>query len=149
MKLEIAERLAALAVKIASQQHLKPIAIVVLDTDGTVRMAIAQDGAAPSRFAIAEGKACGALKMRIPSRSLAELAVERPTFFVGLSALDRHQGIIPAAGALLIADDTGNLVGCIGISGDTSDNDEECAATAISEAGLSIWTSRHCHVNLK
>jgi len=142
MKLEAAQRLVALTVEIASQRRLKPLAIVVLDTDGKVRTAITQDDCAPARFAIAEGKARGSLEMRIPSRSLGELAVERPTFFAGLSALGENHGMIPAAGALLVANNAGDLIGCIGISGDTSDNDEECAATAISESGFSIWRQR-------
>lgn len=48
--------------------------------------------------------------------------------------------VIPAAGGVLIADGEGALIGAIGVSGDTSDNDEACAVAALSAHGLNVWT---------
>jgi uncharacterized protein GlcG (DUF336 family) len=44
--------------------------------------------------------------------------------------------MIPVPGGVLIMDTSGALLGAIGISGDTSDNDEICAVAGIEAAGL-------------
>jgi Haem-degrading len=46
------------------------------------------------------------------------------------------RGIVPVAGGVLIRDERGTLLGAVGISGDTSDNDEICAIAGIRAAGL-------------
>ncbi|NOX93666.1 MAG: heme-binding protein [Alphaproteobacteria bacterium] len=139
MKLEQADIIIEAIKAEAQNMHLKPLTIVVLSADGTVRASIAQTGASPARFAIARGKAEGALTMRCHSRKLAEMAEARPEFFASLNALEEIQGIVAAAGALLVKDSDGALMGSVGISGDTSDNDEACAEAAITAAGLELW----------
>jgi uncharacterized protein GlcG (DUF336 family) len=139
MKLEQATILIEAVKAEAQNRRLKPLAVVVLSVDGAVRASIAQTGASPARFAIARGKADSALKMRCHSRNLAEIAETRPEFFASLNAVADIQGIVAAAGALLIKDSDGALVGSIGISGDTSNNDEACAKAAIAAAGMELW----------
>jgi uncharacterized protein GlcG (DUF336 family) len=46
------------------------------------------------------------------------------------------KGIVPVPGGVLIRDASGALLGAVGVSGDTSDNDEVCAVAGIAAAGL-------------
>jgi uncharacterized protein GlcG (DUF336 family) len=47
-----------------------------------------------------------------------------------------QQGIVPAAGGVIMVDESGIPAGAIGITGDTSDNDEACAMAGIEAIGL-------------
>jgi uncharacterized protein GlcG (DUF336 family) len=44
--------------------------------------------------------------------------------------------LVPVAGGVLIKDGAGAVVGAVGVSGDTSDNDEIAALAGIEAAGL-------------
>ena len=88
------------------------------------------------RFQIANGKASGALALGVPSRKVAEMAAERPSFIAALNSI-ASAGVVPAPGGLLVTDDSGAVIGAVGISGDVSDNDEACALAGIVSAGLS------------
>jgi uncharacterized protein GlcG (DUF336 family) len=113
---------------------LKPLCVAVLDAGGHVIALQREDGASTLRPQIAIGKAASALGLGISSRQIADMAAERPTFVASLAALAPH-GLVPAAGGLLIRVD-GALVGAVGVTGDTSDNDEACALAGIAAAGL-------------
>jgi uncharacterized protein GlcG (DUF336 family) len=96
---------------------------------------LAHDGTALARFDIARGKARGALAFNMGTRGLEKLAKERPHFFAGaVSAIEG--GIVPVAGGVLIKDKDGIILGAIGVSGDTSDNDEIAALAGIAAAEL-------------
>ena len=62
-----------------------------------------------------------------------------PAFFDSINSLTGGE-VIPVAGGVLIRNAQGQLIGAIGISGDTSDNDEHCAVQAIVQAGLEADT---------
>jgi uncharacterized protein GlcG (DUF336 family) len=109
----------------------------VLDPGGHVIAFQRQDGASIMRFEIAVGKASGALALGMSSRKIAEMAAERPSFVASLGPLAPH-GVIPAAGGVLVVDASGNILGAVGITGDTSDNDEACALAGIEAAGLKV-----------
>ena len=115
---------------------LKPLSVAVLDPGGCLVAFQREDGSSNLRPEIATGKANGALAMGISSRKIGEMAAERPTFIAAASQL-AHRGMIPAAGGVLIADASGQLLGAVGISGDVSDKDEACALAGIEAAGLS------------
>jgi uncharacterized protein GlcG (DUF336 family) len=119
----------------AKSQGLKPLCIAVVDAGGHLIMLARQDGASTLRPQIAIGKACGALSLGISSRKIGEMALERPTFMASLGGMAAN-GIIPAAGGIIIVDASGAPIGAVGITGDTSDNDEACAFAAVSAAGL-------------
>ena len=116
------------------EKKLKPMAIVVLDARGTVKTAIAQDGTSLMRFEVAHGKAYGALATGLGSRALFKRANEQPYFIDAVNTLARG-ALVPVPGGVLIKD-AGDVIGAVGISGDTSDNDEECAVAGIKAAGL-------------
>jgi uncharacterized protein GlcG (DUF336 family) len=114
---------------------LKPLGIVVLDPGGHMIAFARADGASTLRPHIALGKAGGALGMGMSSRKIGEMALERPTFAASLGSIAPH-GVIPAAGGVIVVDDTGTPIGAVGVTGDTSDNDEICALAGIAAAGL-------------
>lgn len=112
----------------------RPLSIVVLDARAAVIAVASEDGASLKRFDVARGKAAGALAFNVGSRQLGAMAVERPHFFAG--AAHAVGGLVPVAGGVLIRDDAGAVIGAVGVSGDTSDNDEAAALAGIAAAGL-------------
>jgi uncharacterized protein GlcG (DUF336 family) len=115
--------------------NLAPLAVAVLDDGGHLKAFAREDGAGILRPQIAIGKAWGALGMGFGSRTLAKRAADNPGFFSALFAASEGR-LFPAAGGVLIKDKSGELVGAVGISGDTSDKDEACALAGIEAAGL-------------
>ncbi len=134
MQLEIAQKIVANALAAARQKNFKPLAVVVLDARGALRAAAAEDGTSLKRAEIAIGKAHGALAMGLGSRSLAKMATDRP-FFVAAVTHAVGGSLIPVPGGVLVRDGGGALLGAVGISGDTSDNDEIAALAGIAAAG--------------
>jgi uncharacterized protein GlcG (DUF336 family) len=118
-----------------SSLKLKPLSVAVLDPGGHLIAFQRQDNASTLRFGIASGKAAGALAIGVSSRKIAEMAAERPTFVGSLGAI-AQQGIIPAAGGVIVVDSAGQIMGAVGVTGDTSDNDEISALAGIEAAGL-------------
>lgn len=118
-----------------TELKLKPLSVAVLDAGGHLIAFQRADGASTLRPQIAAGKASGALALGVSSRKIAEMAAERPTFIGSLGSI-AQAGIIPAAGGVLVADAAGSIIGAVGITGDTSDNDEACAIAGIETAGL-------------
>ena len=94
----------------------------------------AQDGTSLLRAEIAHGKAYGALAMGMGSRTLFQRAQEHPYFVSAVNSLAQGR-LVPVPGGVLIQNG-GALLGAVGVSGDTSDNDETCAVAGIEAAGL-------------
>lgn len=114
---------------------LKPLGVAVLDAGGHLRAYLAQDGTSFLRPEIASGKAYGALSVGMGSRWLNAQAAERPHFLEGLNGVAGGK-IVPVPGGVLVKDKDGEIIGAVGISGDTSDNDEACAIAGIEAAGF-------------
>lgn len=114
---------------------LRPLGVAVLDAGGHLIAFQRQDGASNGRLQIASGKAGGALFMGQSSRKLGDLAAERPSFVAALGPI-APQGLVPAAGGVIVVDADGLAIGAVGVSGDTSDQDEVCALAGIEAAGL-------------
>ena len=115
--------------------NLKPLSVVVLDAGGHVLAFQRQDGASNMRFDIARGKASGALALGVSSRTLGTMAAERPSFVASLGAI-AVGGLIPVAGGVLVTGDDNSVIGAVGATGDTSDNDEAVVLEGIKAAGL-------------
>jgi len=114
---------------------LKPLTATILDPGGHMIACQRQDAASTLRVRLAQGKAAGALALGVSSRTIGEMALDRPHFVAAIDAMD-FGGMVPAAGGIIITDGVGTILGAIGITGDTSDNDEACALAAIEQAGL-------------
>lgn len=113
----------------------KPMGIVVVDAAGQTKACIRDDGATPLRIDIARGKACGAVGMGVSSRVLTERAKQLPAFF-GAIAATASQPFIPQTGAVLIKNEAGEILGAVGASGGTGDEDEAICIAGVQAAGL-------------
>jgi len=123
-------------VRAAGKEYgLKPLTVVVLDAGGHVITVEREDGASNNRFEVAFGKAYGALALGMGSRSLMTRAEQQPYFINSVGAALGGK-LIPVPGGVLIKDESGAIVGCVGVSGDTSDNDELAAISGIKSASL-------------
>ena len=117
-----------------AKMGLKPLAVIVTDQGGHCIAFERQDGAAPGRYAIADGKANAAIVMGVPSSALMERAEQQAYFVNALS--DAYSGrIIPVPGGVLIKDKKGKTLGAVGVTGDTSENDAAAAVAGIKRAG--------------
>lgn len=130
-----ATHIASDAIRIARQSGIKPLAAAVLDAAGHPLAVLRDEHASFLRPPIATGKARGCLGMGFGGRELARRAQAMPAFFDAINSLTAGE-VIPVAGGVLIRNAEGTILGAIGISGDTSDNDERCAVHAVVEAGL-------------
>ncbi|CAG0954339.1 MAG: heme-binding protein [Rhizobiaceae bacterium] len=119
----------------AGELELKPLGVAVLDAGGHLLAFQRQDGASFMRHEIAAGKAFGALATGMGSRALGKVAMDRQHFFAGLSGVSGGR-IVPVPGGVLIRDAGGEILGAVGVSGDTSDQDEACAVAGIEAAGF-------------
>ncbi|TWO68660.1 heme-binding protein [Caenimonas sedimenti] len=124
---------AALAKSTAS--GFKPMGIAVLDESGNLKAFASEDGASMFRFDIARAKAWGAVGMGVSSRVLGERAKGNPNFFVSLAATAEGK-FLPQTGAVVIKDATGNVIGAVGASGGTGDEDELICMAGVEAAGL-------------
>jgi uncharacterized protein GlcG (DUF336 family) len=118
----------------AGTMGLQAITVAVIDAAGHLVALARQDGASPLRPEIAQGKAKGAVAMGLGSRALFKRAESQPYFIQSMNAL-AGGALVPVPGGVLIRRD-GVIIGAVGITGDTSDNDEACAVAAIEAAGL-------------
>lgn len=118
----------------------QPLAVVVLDAGAHPVAFAREDGASLFRFDIAKAKASGALGMGADTRAIAARAASNPGFFQSVVAVTGGQ-LALSAGGVLIRNAQGAVVGAVGISGDTGECDEACAAAGIDAAGLSHGVS--------
>src|SRR5918912_2563982 len=139
LSLDAAHKILSASLKAAREKDMKPLAVAVYDARGALRAFAAEDGTSLRRAQIAMGKAEGALAMGLGSRALYKRAADQPYF---IAAVTHAVGgrLIPVPGGVLIRDAAGALDGAIGISGDTSDNDEAAAVAGIEAAGLMAET---------
>lgn len=136
LKLAQASAIIDTAIAEARKRNLAPLAVAVLDAGGHLVAFKREDEAGIVRFDIAYGKAWGALGMGFGTRELAARAAKFPTFVAALAAVSQGR-IVPSPGGVLIVGADKDVLGAVGISGDTGDNDETCAIAGIEAVGLS------------
>ena len=135
LTLDVARKILDVALAKGVEKKLKPLVVAVLDARGCIKALAAQDGTSLLRSEIAHGKAYGALAMGMGSRALFQRAQEQAYFVSAVNTLARG-ALVPVPGGVLIQDSSGALLGAVGVSGDSSDNDEICAVAGIEAAGL-------------
>ncbi len=133
--IEQARSIVAGALAHGHSRGLNPLCVAVLDAGGHLKAFEREDGCANRRFDVAHGKAYGAISIGVGSRTLGDMAVERPHFVAGVTAAIGG-ALVPVPGGVLVTDAEGSLIAAVGISGDTSDNDEAAAVAGIEAAGL-------------
>ncbi|MEM9437084.1 MAG: heme-binding protein [Pseudomonadota bacterium] len=117
------------------EMALKPLSIVVLDAGGYPLAFEREDGAAPGRFAIAHGKAYGAVMLGMPGSAQMARAEAQAYFMAAVNGVYGGQ-VVPVPGGVLIRDKKGVVIGAMGVTGDTSDNDAAAAVAGIEAAGF-------------
>jgi len=118
----------------AVEKKIRPLCVAVLDNGGHLVALKRADGASILRPTIAMGKAWGAIGMGESSRQLAHRLKDVPAFLGALSDMSGGK-VVPVAGGVLIMD-KGIIIGAVGASGATSEEDEACAIAGIQAAGL-------------
>ena len=135
LSLSQAQTIVTAALAEARGQSMKPMVVAVLDARGAYKALAAEDGTSLKRAEIAHGKAYGALALGMGSRAIGKRAADQPTFVAAVSHV-AGGALIPVAGGVLIRDAAGGVLGAVGMSGDTSDNDESAVLAGIKAAGL-------------
>ncbi|MBV7486838.1 heme-binding protein [Bordetella sp. BOR01] len=130
-----ADKIASEALAAARRHGFAPLAVAVLDARACLKVFRADDGTSMLRGDIAIAKARGALGMGVGGRDLARRAAANPAFFQSLGTVSQG-GMVPVRGSVLVRDARGALLGAVGISGDSAENDEVCAIAGIEAAGL-------------
>ena len=118
---------------------LKPLSVVVLDPRAAVVAMMSEDGVSQMRARIAHGKANAAIALGIGTRALMNRAEQQAYFIQAVNGVAGGD-MVPVPGGVLIQDQAGTLLGAVGISGDTSDNDEAAAIAGIEAVGLNAVT---------
>jgi len=130
-----ANRIIEVALSRAREMQVKPLSVAVLDAAGHVRSLQREDGASMFRNDVAVGKAWAAVGMGVASRTLLQRAEENPSFFGALSATAQGK-FLPQTGAVVIKDKDGTVLGAVGASGGTGDEDEAVCIAGVEAAGL-------------
>jgi uncharacterized protein GlcG (DUF336 family) len=130
-----ANRIIATALATARERGYRPMAVVVLDEAGHVRALQREDGATMFRIDIATGKAWAAVSMGASSRLLHERAMDNSLFYGALPAASQGK-FLAQTGAVLIKSIAGDVLGAVGASGASSDEDESICIAGVEAAGL-------------
>lgn len=135
LTLETARLIITTALAKGREMGLNPLTVAVLDAGGQLKALEREDGTSNLRAKIAQGKANGALAVGAGTRMLFKRAQEQPYFVDALNGL-ADGNIVPVPGGVLIRDTDGKPLGAVGVTGDSSDNDEVCAVAGIETAGF-------------
>ncbi|MEL6585537.1 MAG: heme-binding protein [Pseudomonadota bacterium] len=117
----------------AAEMELKPLSVIVLDAGGHVKAFERQDGASAGRFAIAHGKAYGAIMLGMGGAAQMARAEAQAYFMAAVNGVFGG-AVVPVPGGILVRDAKGNVIGAVGVTGDTSDNDAEAGLFGIAAA---------------
>lgn len=123
------------AITAGREADMKPLSVVVLDAGGHVQAFEREDGAAPGRFDIARGKAFGAVMLGMAGTAQMARAEQQHYFMTAVNGLFGGS-VVPVPGGVLVRDKRGAVIGAVGVTGDTSDNDAIAAMAGIEAAGL-------------
>lgn len=135
LTLEKAQTIVSTGLKFSRDAKFKPMGIVVMDARGAMVTCAIEDNSSLRRFEIAHGKAHGCLAMGIGGRMVDARVRERPHFGAALAHVFGGD-FIPVPGGVLIRNAGGAIIGAVGVSGDTSENDEAAGVAGIKAAGF-------------
>lgn len=137
--LETATKIVDAAIARGRELGFLPLTVVVLDDSGTVKAMKREDGASLMRPDVAMAKAWGCLGFGAGNRVIVERSETTPGFINALTTISGGR-MAPSPGGVLIKDGNGRIVGAVGITGDTGDNDEVCAVAGVEAVGLAADT---------
>lgn len=117
------------------EDGMKPLSVIVLDAGGNIQAFERADGASPGRFAIAHGKAYGSVMLGMAGTAQMARAEAQAYFMSAANGVFGGQ-VIPVPGGVLLRGKKGEVIGAVGVTGDSSDNDAIAAMAGIDAAGL-------------
>ncbi|MEM7596732.1 MAG: heme-binding protein [Pseudomonadota bacterium] len=135
ISLNRARKIIRAALAKGKEEGFKPLSVVVLDSGGHVKAFEREDGASPGRFGIAHGKAYGSIMLGIAGRAQMARADQQAYFMTAMNGLYGGQ-LVPVPGGVLVRDSGDRIVGAVGVTGDTSDNDVIAAVAGIEAVNL-------------
>lgn len=118
-----------------AEAGFKPMSVVVLDAGGHVLAFERSDGASAGRFEIARGKAYGCLMLGMGGSAIQARGEAQAVFVDAMNGAFGGK-FVPVKGGALLRDGKGLLLGAVGVTGDTSDNDLIAALAGVEAAGL-------------
>jgi len=133
--LDQANRIIAAIIKRGQELDLRPISAVVVEPGCIVKAFQKEDGASMMRFEMAFGKAYAALALSRSSKLVRIRNEEKPTFMRFLMDTSGDK-IFAEGGGMQIRDVNGEVIGAVGVTGDTEDKDDELAVHGIHSVGL-------------
>ncbi len=139
LTLDQARQIADASLARGRELGLKPLTVCVLDARASTKASLSEDGSSLGRPKVAHGKANAAIALGMGTRALMNRAEQQAYFIQAINGLAGGD-MVPVPGGVLIRDSAGVLLGSVGISGDTSDNDETAALAGIAAAALSAET---------
>lgn len=135
LNLEQARTLIAATRAKGHELGFRPLSVVVLDAGGHVLAFEREDGASPGRFGVAQGKAYGAVMLGMAGRAQMARAESQAYFMAAMNGVYGGQ-VVPVPGGILLRDGAGAVIGAIGVTGDSSDNDVVAGMAGAAAAGL-------------
>ena len=133
--LDQANRIIAAILKRGAKLDCRPLSVIVVEPGCKVKAFQKEDGSSMIRFEMAYGKCYAALALGRSSKLVKVRAEEKPIFMEYLNSASGRQ-IFAEGGGMLIRGKSGDVIGAVGVTGDTEERDEELAAHGIREAGL-------------
>jgi uncharacterized protein GlcG (DUF336 family) len=133
--LEQANRIIETVIKRGAELNCRPLSVVVVEPGCVVKAFQKEDGSSMVRFEMAFGKAYASLALGRSSKLVRIRNEEKPAFMNYLFKATDNK-IFPEGGGMLIRAGNGDVVGAVGVTGDTEDRDEELAAYGIRAAGF-------------
>lgn len=115
-------------------QGMKPLSVIVLDTGGHPKAFQREDGASPGRFAIAQAKAFGCVMLGMGGTAQRDRAEAQAYFMAAVNGVFGGK-TAPVPGGVLVKNKKGDIIGAVGVTGDTSENDANAAIAGIESAG--------------
>jgi len=116
-------------------QGMKPLSVIVLDTGGHPKAFQREDGASPGRFAIAQAKAYGAVMLGMGGTAQRDRAEAQAYFMAAVNGVFDGR-TVPVPGGVLVKNKKGDVIGAVGVTGDSSENDAAAAVAGIEATGL-------------
>lgn len=135
--LATANKIIETAIKISRREKHLPLTFCVVDKGGAVVSAQREDNSSTFRFEIAYGKAWTCIALGHSTHFVEKsMTKNRPHFVDSLAAASGGK-FIPALGGVLVRDrETGQIIGAVGATGDSGENDEQVAIEAVETCGF-------------
>ncbi len=136
LTLERSNALIAAILEKGRAMNLRPLCVVVADIGARIKAAQREDGCSQARIEMALGKAVASLALGRSSALVRERQKQGPEFVAQVQNFVGEHKMFMVGGGELIRDDDGNVLGAVGVTGATEDEDEELVAFGIRAAGF-------------